>query len=758
MPFQIDNIAIAAEVSNFTIAENAVALRPLRRRVDISAMTAAIVAQAADSAPVVSPAPNGIGQVVAGEDGTEWFVPIAELPTFSATSQTPHVFFDDPGGVWTLLVAIDLVRPVGVAVAARSLPVDSITVTLDAAPVNIVFSSLTEAPPPDDRVVRRVIASAVLPDKERVMTALQTVTAASLSVQAVVHYQTRVANPVSPAGGGHEIPPHIFFPTDVLPVRPRDLQVFRVQPALTGVMGLANLGAMTEAVTNVDVDAQLLHTRMLTGRFQHVQEIIDAQLLQEQVAVLTPQPETHLVSGSAMLTMTDGGRSIPAFFPLSTRSYRRIYARVMPGASADGDPNAAWVSSGAGAWREAITPNEFHILATEYRLALNRETGQPAMNLILVTGPEVDGRVSYRIRARFTVLPWISALRLEALRDAIAETEKLVHPSLSFGGVRTAHFVQSGLLASLGGTVVGPGASTPAALQDVQVDARGFELVLDCTLEFYSLLAEMLSGGSGLGAGIEATVKLGLDGPDAGAQESVDVPVRLRLDRLADPVVSIKAGDPADGATSVEVTIENLSAYPLAVESIGATLLMTTGEPAMVFDTVPATVTPSGLSLAKHGSEGSASVISLASKEPIAFDGVDSVDVFVSDCVLGVGSAEVLRQIHTLSSNGTVSTSIKVRSFILKHSDSLPDGAKDVFGIEVQITSGDSAPLTVFLTRDEPETAVDVAFSFADVLSGMRPDAPKYVVKRRNMIPSGTGPWSEPETIIGREVVVGIVL
>jgi hypothetical protein len=122
--------------------------------------------------------------------------------------------------------------------------------------------------------------------------------------------------------------------------------------------------------------------------------------------------------------------------------------------------------------------------------------------------------------------------------------------------------------------------------------------------------------------------------------------------------------------------------------------------------------------------------------------------------VMPVNAALVLQRVHELAASGTLTTSIRVESFQLKHPENLGPDLADVFGVEVQVRRGAQTPISAFLTRDEPDKSVPLAFTIADLVSGATPDAPQFDWRRRNMTPKGNGPFSAWERVVGKELFV----
>lgn len=720
---------------------------------DVGQVLAAAESASVDGAPVLDGSPTGSGQVLTATDGTPWFVPVAVLPKMSSTSSTPNVFFDDPGGTWVLRVAIDLVRPEGVPEAALPLPVDGLSVALSSS-TSVTLADVVEAPPPDASVVRRVIASGPV-DRDAVVSALDGVPTSTFSVTGTVHWRVP------------EVVPGPTWSPGIVRADAR-LQVLRLAPLLAA-------GTVVEDEPAQVRDRRLLRVR---DRLRLPPVVVDRPVERPRGSSPASQP----------LALTVGGAPLSAYFPKSTPAYRRIYARALTGVA--GDPDAVWVPQGGGFWREAVAPGEFYTTPQEYRLAIEEETGLPAMSVLLVSTPRPDGRVDYRVRVRFVVAPWLDPRLTAATRAGIEQHEGLTYPRLVVGGVESARFSASGLLNQLGASILSggstgapdpsgptaegagpgaaPGAGTTAGTSGAggltsAVDPAGFELVFDCTLEFYTLLGNLMTGKAGVVPGVEGEVALSLrtgDGPQDTRQ--VRVPVHLRLDRWAGTVVSVEPLAPGDGvparAGGVTVGVRNHAAYPVTVGSMLATLVASAGEPPVPLDTAPGRCEPAALSLPPRADDAPPLPVVLTPTDDLPAAAVDTVDLTFVDVAVQVEPAAALARIHELVTSGSITTTVKVRSYLLQHPETLPPAVADVFGLEVQVERGSGTPLTVVITRDEPEKTTDVAFSFTDLLAGIRPDSPELRVRRRNLVPTGASGWGAWESVVGREIFLSPVL
>src|SRR4051812_39739315 len=214
---------------------------------------------------------------------------------------------------------------------------------------------------------------------------------------------------------------------------------------------------------------------------------------------------------------------LPLLFPPSQRANRPIYALVDGAASVDaglwsGEPTMRWRPAGAGS---------YWIVPDEYRLAFDPEHGLPAVTVLLLppdqgaapAGAAPGGVSAYRVRVRFQLVPWWDPERLGQMRTDIAESQDVPAPQLQLGGYEKVEFIPSQLFAGLGGDQLDPGTKV--------VDPQGFELVFDCSMEFYTLICHCLAPDSGMPDGLKGSVRFTLaTGADTTTVD--DVPMRIR--------------------------------------------------------------------------------------------------------------------------------------------------------------------------------------------------------------------------------------
>jgi len=750
LPFQT---AVLATALTPTLAQLQVDQQPrLRARAfDVGRLNLALLHDLAltpqlTDAPHVTAPPGQIERAVAGADGTVYFVPQARIAERSRATRAPHVFLAKGDGGVTLQVWFDLVRHPSLPTPAQPLPVDGFTVSLlSASGGRIDFTRCDSLPPAEgaDQVIGRLYCEAVV-DPNTAVTMLQS-DGTVFRVEGDVHYAT----------GQTATPAPVFDPTDIKIAGP-------LRVPFGGLRGVGGPQRMPALVRSRALAGVRFDTAVLTG---------------VGAVVADPAPATTWTQQTSRLSLGAADRDgVAACFPPSVMQNRAIYAQVTSGFGSE--PWSEWVESPNGRFMDSPVPDQFYVLPDEYRLAFDAETRTPSMMVLLVPPKRTEGSAepttfgaSYTLRTRFSVVPWIDPARRERLRAEIAQHAGIPYPQLLIGGARSATCQLSTVLHELGSSLVG------SADAGVAVDPLGFDLVLDCTSEFYSTLSHLLVTD---GVDAEVTVTLVSDGEQP---LTAGVPVSLRLDRPASDVLSAelipapvpepvpapaepgRADAPAEPVPEAAVPpvavpvgpptlrVANPLPYAVTVSQASVKLLVvdaTLPSPIGAVDAAPA---PASFTLPAAGEQPSTIDLVLtpaAADQPplygsvgVAFLGVD----------IDIDPQQVLSKAYDTGSSGAVSSEVELRCYQLEHPDVLPAELAGVFGLEVQLRRSETAePITAFLTRDQPSIRVQVGFTLADIMAGARPEQPAFQWRRRNMTGAGSGDWSAWESITGRQL------
>jgi hypothetical protein len=746
-------------------------LTPARglRRFGLSLLRAQALSPQLDDSPRVAAAPERVERAVAGADGTTWFVPQARIAERSKATRAPYVFLAKSDGAVTLQVWFDLVRFASLPTGSAALPVDGYSVSLVAESGDrIDFERCDDLPAVDqpESVLSRLFCETPV-DANRAVTMLQA-PGTRFRVEGNVHYTIAGA----PAEPGPDLG------VQLLPTGP--MRVFRRATAI------ADAGALSVARAHATLPGMALRGRGL--RDSVLRESAVGDLL--ATATTDPAPAPSWSSHAVRLSLGAADNSgVAACFPPDVMNNRAIYAQVTSGFGAE--PWSEWVDSPNGQFMDSPVPDQFYILPDEYRLAFDARTRAPSMLVLLVPPQRPEGDATpmgfgrdYKLRVRFSIVPWVDPARRERLRAEIARHSGIAYPQLLVGGIRGATCQLSAVLHELGSSLVG------TAEAGVAVDGLGFDLVLDCTSEFYTTLTGMLVT-DGVDAKVTATLVADADNP-----RTAGVPVSLRLDRPATDVlvtevvpppapaepaagpaaepVSGSGGEPAAEPATPEpappepaapepaapvppptVRVLNPLPYAVTVAQAVPTLLITDDSLPSPIGTVAATAQPASFTLPAATDIPSVVELTLV---PASGDGAGlygSAAVALLGVDIAIDPEQVLARAIDTGSSGSVSSDVEVRCYQLEHPDVLPPALADVFGVEVQLRRGEAAdPVTVFLTRDQPTVAQQVAFSLADLLAGARPEQPSFQWRRRNLAGSGTGEWSAWEAITGRQLFV----
>lgn len=456
---------------------------------------------AIDGSPVID---NGIpvpGVVSTATDGSAWFVPALELARRDRSSRVPMVAFSSTADGWQLRIGIDRVRG-QVPAEPGLLPLTDYAVQLVSSVVGFVppTFTVTREPSPNPDAVDRLVATAPV-DLESMVKAMRS-DDTSLQVTAVVHYRTTPPTPPTHPDPG-PVPPFPRFPRRWLE-RDVELQPGELPPHLR---------------TRVAVSPQMM-------RFAAARPI-DTMLVKDQIDFTKYLDFTRTPDPTVTQQPVNWSPINFSFDPTAIAYYRPIYAGL-PGIDA-GDDASVWASTMNGYWRAAQMYSVYNVVPDEYRLAFDTASNTPAMSVLLRELP-VDPNsphAGYSVRVRFRIVPWVEPRRRLALQSAIARSEFVPFPQLVVGGYQGASFDMTTFLNGLG-------ADTVSAADGI--DPNGFELVWDCTLEFYTFLCGQLAPPTATEAtAVEGRVRLTLrmSGEDGAPPTTVDVPVRLSLNAIA---------------------------------------------------------------------------------------------------------------------------------------------------------------------------------------------------------------------------------
>ena len=474
----IQDLTVAAAVSPLRI-NYATRFDPSILRTATKTLTQAT---SVGGAPVLTEAPAAVDRTYAGADGQAYFVPEAVIPPKSKSSPTPAVFIDHEPQRWVLRVTVDLRRNAAVPETAVMLPISDLALTLSAQSLGatpILFGTITEVPPPDATVLRRVEAVAEI-DRDRIATALKNDSTAVFLVSASVHYaEPGVAEPELPG-------PRAEWPVDVV------VRDHRTRDAMSGGVRVSS-GIERGSIARLRTRSALRvePTALVAQRVDVTDQLVADASRVWRFGRRPYRPQPASPTARTLTVGLTGAAGWSAHFPpTSGRTGRSTPWSTAGWGSTSGSD---WQFSPAGAWRDTGIPGRYYLLPTEFRLAFDAEQQQPAMNVLLVEKPVEAGAPAgsaYRVRVRFSIVPWFDPAAVEALRQTIVDIEGITFPEFEIGGDLGATSHSTALLQDLGGaTVTSDGG--------LAVDTRGFEYVVEGTLEYYTLITKLLAPTAG---------------------------------------------------------------------------------------------------------------------------------------------------------------------------------------------------------------------------------------------------------------------
>lgn len=684
-----------------TLLRSLEVVRP-SRRIFLRPLDLGVVLPAGDTSPVFTEDPRSPQQTYRAADGTSYFLPQALIPE-SKHGGAPAVRIEKREGSYVLTVTVHLVRHASVAPEAQLFAFSEWAVKLRGPGSGQEFTlptSLVPAPDGTDASVVLVLKAEGPVDEDVVSTIMRDDPRADFSVTARIAYRINTGNSPAPD----------------------------TSPAAASRMSRVLL---PEAVR---LNPDMLRVRMPLRRLGPLSPVVSPPVADPTPPPPAPAPESR--------TATVELGPVGAHFPPSNPKNRVVYAAISSQFGAN--PGATWVETAMGEFVESAVSDQFHVVPDEYRLAFSVEQSAPAMSVLLVPGEAgAPAGAAYSLRVRFSIVPWLRPSRLEELRRLIAEGSTVAYPRLVPGGFASASFELSTLFDSIGGSLRG------AEGGKVAVDPLGFELVLDCTSEFYNLVGRLVAED-----GLTGSVTLALAGPEGTEPRTVVRPAVLRLDRPDTGFLTQRQVAPdEDPATPLQVVVTNPSTVGVRVGTTIASVLAYDEQVEAPVVRGDATAEPATFSLAA-AAPGTPSEQSLTVQAGPEYPWGAAV-VALDDVELDLDPATVLNRAQELGTVTGLRSSVNLTCYQLQHPEVLPEGTKDLHGIQVELRRSDaSEPVTVYLTLEQPKVTVDVAFTLTEILAGASPEQPRFSWRRRNMVAAGNGPWSEWETIIGRELFV----
>jgi len=445
-----------------------------------------------------------------------------------------------------------------------------------------------------------------------------------------------------------------------------------------------------------------------------------ALLGEEEVAWMEEQTVTRPVPRTETVT-----RTVPFVFNPNDDPNRPIY-RSLHGAA---NLTAEWRRSAAGWLRDSGFPNTVYRIPDELRLAFDPDMGTP--HLVTTLHQDDTGRSSVRVLLR--IAPWQDPRK-------ILETRELVHSDAAeviVGPVESATL-------RLGGSfpeairVLGESGQVVIALSEPT------DLLLELSLEYFQLLCGMLGGAVGLSGEVEVT--LGSAGPGS----VVPVPVTLRMDKVDDLPVEVRAPTTAS-PTSARIT--NRAGTAIRIGGCAAVFLQTEAGSVVPLRTSPARCTSTfPIELAADGT-ADLTFEAAAASQPGEWN---AVLVELLDKAMVDDARTLLLRANELAGSGELTWDVVIGTpiFDAMRREATDDRWATLTSVEVEVSAPGFDTTTVVLRADAASRTLTMRKPLVSLVTGGAAGIRTVTYRVRNNYVDHKGRWSAPEQQSGEELVV----
>lgn len=431
-------------------------------------------------------------------------------------------------------------------------------------------------------------------------------------------------------------------------------------------------------------------------------------------------------------------RRVPFFFDRTLDQNLAVFRAISGSTTLPTD----WQDSEWGTLCPAEFVNTVYLLPHEFRLAYDAARGLPHM--LPVQYSAADG--SRRLRVLLRTEPWYDPGRVAGLQAALSRQSggAYVHPQVIAGGVAGARLTLRTIFPEE------IAIEEDAAAGGIAIDmASPFDLTLDLSEEYYTLLTTILTGPIGLTGSVEVTLTHPPDGAPAALRR---VPLVLSFQRLGTlPLAEMVA---AATINPDRVAITNRAAQPVTVAGAEASLLLLDDNallPAAVLAARPAEAFPITLDA---GGSTSLTFAPVAAPEGSVWNTVVAV---LTGVTAAIDPDTSLRAIHALAPPGTFGWRLRILSPQLAQAAVGPDA---LVAVEVRMTRAGMAPVQATLLASEPDRTVTFPRPLDDLIpatgtAGQAGDGfLRLSVTARGVWPTGFGSFSDPVEHIGDTLFV----
>jgi hypothetical protein len=418
-------------------------------------------------------------------------------------------------------------------------------------------------------------------------------------------------------------------------------------------------------------------------------------------------------------------RSVPFFFDPALEHNRPVFSAVV----GDSSLGTVWQNIGFGLVRAANFPNTVYRLPDEIRLAYNVDLAAPHVIPALYRDDDDDIRVRVLLRAA----PWYDPESLVKLRDTLRKT--------SGGAISFANVVMGGYekaVLKLGGAFPDQVKALGDA-QEIEIGLEGsFEIVIDLSLEFYRLLAQLLVGPIGLTGQVDVTLDMAAPGDPTPQLQVFHVPLRLNLADVASLPTTVTL--PAETLSPGQIILSSGAGVETRVGGCAARLLQydeNSVTPLEVFEAVvdspafPLTLPATG-----------PLTLNVTPKADLQGELWNAIQIELTGHELMAPSRQILEHIHEVAPSGSVSWKVQVECPLLTRTP-LPDTFQTLYRVEVQIQSAGFGDQQVVLSPAQAQAQLSMNQTLRDILGTAGGSINRFSYRVRNIYVDHQGQWSE---------------
>lgn len=526
---------------------------------------------------------------------------------------------------------------------------------------------------------------------------------------------------------GEPFDPHVplmLRRMQVVPHRPDpvDLSTIMVAPMLNMTAASA-LVAESVAASPMTVEPLRMRDRIDLVR-------LDSEMIGD---LLDKKRDRETQSNFRQVTLA---RTVTFFFDPALEHNRAVFSAVV----GDSSLGTAWQNIGFGLVRAANFPNTVYRLPDEIRLAYNAELAAPHVIPALYRDAEDEIRVRVLLRAA----PWYDPVSLVKLRDTLRKT--------SGGAISFANVVMGGYekaVLKLGGAFPDQVKALGGAAE-IEIGLEGsFEIVIDLSLEFYRLLAQLLVSPVGLTGQVDVTLDMKAPGAPAAQLQVFHVPLRLNLADVASLPITVTL--PGETLSPAQLIVASGAGVETRVGGCAARLLQydeNSVTPLEVFEGLVTTPT-FPLTLPATGSV----TIDVHPKAELQGELWNAIQVELTGHRLLAPASQVLEHIHEVAPSGSISWKLQVECPLLTRTP-LPDNFQTLYRVEVQIQSAGFADQQLVLSPTAAQANLNMNQTLRDIVGSAGGSINRFKYRVRNIYVDHQGKWSELKDGEGSDLFV----